>query len=83
MADNIIRFDRFHRIKRKLPGSRTPDFHRAYNAATGFLLLAQANVLSCGELTHIAAKLPQPVLHIVHSMLKELQDDVQHDIEAK
>jgi hypothetical protein len=81
MADNVIRFDKFYRIKRKLPGSRTPDFHRGYDAATGFLLLAQANCLSCSDVTDIALKLPRPVLRIVHSMLMELRH-AQQDREA-
>lgn len=74
MADNVIRFDKFYRIKQTLPGSGRPDFHRAYDAATGFLLLAQANCLSCSDVTDIALKLPRPVLRIVHSMLVELRD---------
>jgi hypothetical protein len=74
MSDNVIRFDRFYRIKRKLPGSEHQDFHRAYDAATGFLLLAQANCLSCSDVTDIALKLPRPVLRIVRAMLIELRD---------
>jgi hypothetical protein len=82
MPDNVIRFDKLYRIKRKLPGSRTPEFHRAYDAATGFLLLAQANCLNCSDVTDIALKLPRPVLRIVRLMLMELRD-AQGDREPK
>lgn len=82
MGENIIPFDRFHRIKRKLPGPRTPEFQRAYDAATGFLLLGQSNLLSCSELTDIASKLPSSVLCVIRSMLEELRD-AQGDRETK
>lgn len=75
MTDNVIRFDKFYRIKRKLPGSRTPDFHREYDAATGFLLLAQSNYLSCSYLTDIASKLPHSALEIIRAILIEMRDE--------
>jgi hypothetical protein len=74
MSDNIIRFDRFYRIKRKLPGSGTPNFHRAYDAAAGFLLLAQSGYLSCPTLTDIAGNFPTSPMSMLRFMLIELRD---------
>jgi hypothetical protein len=60
MAD-IIPFDKFHRIKKRLPGYGTVEFPNAYVEARVLVYVAEGNFLRCSELTHLGSKLLSPL----------------------
>jgi hypothetical protein len=72
MADNVVRFDRFFRIKGKLPGFGCPGFTEAYAEARAFLYVAEGRFLSRFELTHLASRLSPLALSILREMLLRL-----------
>jgi len=69
MADNVVGFDRFFRLKRKLPGFGRPGFTEAYAEARAFLYVAEGRLLSRPELTHLASRLSPLALSIVREMV--------------
>jgi len=73
MAD-IIRFDKYHQIKRQLPGFGTPGFAEAYAEARALLHVAEGNFLTPFETTHVASKLlSPPAVGIFRAIVRRLQ----------
>jgi hypothetical protein len=72
MADNIIPFDKFHSIKKRLPGFGTPPFANAYAEARAFVHVAEGKFLSCAQLAHLASKISPFALCILRRMEREL-----------
>lgn len=72
MAD-IIPFDKFHRLKRKLPGFGTPGFTNAYAEARAFLHVVEGKFLSHAQLTHLACNMSPLGLRILQVMVRELR----------
>jgi hypothetical protein len=73
MASNILPFDKYHHIKKKLPGFRTPPFSNAYAEARAFVHIAEGNFLTCAQITHLASKLSPPALCILREFLWHFQ----------
>jgi hypothetical protein len=73
MADNIIPFDKYHNIKKRLPGFGTPPFENAYAEARALLHAAEGNFLKCAQLTHLGSKLSPLASSILREMVKDLQ----------
>lgn len=73
MADNIIPFDKYHSIKRRLPGFGTPTFADAYVEARAFVHVAEGRFLSCAQLTFLASKLSPYALCLLREMVRELR----------
>jgi len=74
MADNIIFFDKYHTIKKKLPGFGTAKFENSYAEMRVFVHAAEGNFLTPAELAYVASKLLSPSgLCILRQFLKHLQ----------
>lgn len=73
MVDNVIPFDKYHNIKKRLPGFGTAPFSNAYAEARAFVHVAEGKFLSCTQLTHLASKLSPPALCILREMVRELK----------
>jgi hypothetical protein len=80
MADNIVPFDKYHNIKKRLPAFGTPPFANAYAEARAFVHVAEGRFLSCAQLTHLASKLSPLALRILQEMIRQLRSnsDVLH-----
>jgi hypothetical protein len=72
MAGNIIPFDKYHNIKKRLPGFGTLPFANAYAEARAFVHAAEGKFLSCAQLTHLASKMSPLALCILQEMVREL-----------
>jgi len=72
MAGNVIPFDKYHNIKKRMPGYGTPPFANAYAEARAFVHTAEAKFLTCGQLTHLASKMSPLALCILQEMVREL-----------
>jgi hypothetical protein len=70
MADNVIPFDKRYRTKREIPVFRVADSRKASEEALAFLVVCEANFLSCAELTYLASKLSPLALTILKWRLK-------------
>jgi hypothetical protein len=70
----IIPFDKYHHIKKKLPGFRTPQFSNAYGEARAFVHAAEGNFLTCAQLTHLASKLSPLALCMLREILWHLEN---------
>jgi hypothetical protein len=73
MADNVVFFDKFHRLKRKLPGFGTTEFQNAYAEARALVHVAEANFLCAAELNHLTSKLSPFALCLVRAMVKQIK----------
>lgn len=72
MADKIVRFDRFFRVKTKLPGFGLPGFTEAYAEARALLFVAEGQIFTPFELTHLGSKLSPLALSILREILLHL-----------
>jgi hypothetical protein len=72
MSDNIIRFDRFFRIKGNLPGFGHPGFTEPYAEARAFLYVAEGQLFNRFELTHLSSRLSPLAMSILREMLLRL-----------
>jgi hypothetical protein len=72
MSDNVIPFDKYHYLKKRLPGYGTPAFGNSYAEARAFPHVAEGRFLSCAQLTHLASKLEPLALRILRDMVRKL-----------
>ncbi len=73
MPDKIVRFDKYHNIKKYLPGFGSPAFANAYAEARAFVHAAEGKFLSRAQLTHLATRMSPFALCILHEFVKRLQ----------
>lgn len=79
---DIVRFDKFHRLKRKLPGFGKPGFTNAYAEARAFVHTAEGNFLNPTQLKHLLSKLSPFGLCIVLELVEHMhirRDSASHE----
>ena len=70
MADNVILFDKYYRIRKRRSVCSANAADANFQAQV-FLQLCEANFLSRTQLTVVASYLPLPALIILKGLLKE------------